>query len=389
MISDEHYPHNGADTVVVINTAAALGAAGADVTLVTPKLWWRHKSDEAVMTHYGVAPTFTLTRLKSWLPTGRTLRLEKLGHGLLAPLFARRSRFDMIHSRDLIPLLLAQGIGLPWSFETYRRHAEEKPLLPRLTRRLGLERSIGAVAHSPASAEDLVRVGFDEAQVLVARPGIDPDRFTPALTRSAARELIGMETDRPLVVYVGNVGPAKGTDEMTDLAARLPQVDFLLVGGTPEAVAALNDELRKNRIRNVILAGYRPPGELSRYLFAADVLFMPAIFRNAHAESFAGLLPIQPLPGTPLKLYSYLAAGRPIVSADQTITRDLLTHEKDALLVPPRDGEKTAEAINRILDNEVLAKRLSKTARKEAADYTWEKRGIRMLEFFERRLSAR
>ncbi len=389
MISDEHYPHTGADTVVVMNTAAALGAAGADVELITPKLWWQHKDADEVIAHYGVKPAFTLTRLPSWPPPTRKLRLEKLTHGLIAPLHARRTRCDIIHSRDLVPLLLAQSIGVPWSFETYRRHVEEKPFLPRLTRHIGLSRAIGAVAHTPSSAADLLEVGFTEEQVVVARPGIDFERFEPVLSKTGARKAIGADIHRPLVVYVGNVGPSKGTDEIGDLAVRLPHVDFLVVGGAAEAVLRLKEDLLSKNIGNVKLVGHQPPGDLAKFMYAADVLFVPAIFHNTHAGSLAGLLPFHSLPGTPLKIYGYLAAGRPIVAADQPHTRDLLTHERNALMVPPKDSGAAAAAIARLLDDEILAKRLSVAAREAAAEYTWEKRGRKMLDFFERRLSAR
>ncbi|MCP4602678.1 MAG: glycosyltransferase family 4 protein [Proteobacteria bacterium] len=388
ILSDEHYPHTGADTIVVMNTASALGAAGARVELVVPKLWRKHKNADEVLEHYGVKPTFTLTRLASWPPPGRKMRLEKLVHGIAGPLYARKQRFDIIHSRDLLPLLMAQTMGLNWSFETYRRHAEEKPLLPKFTRRIGLKRSIGAVAHSKAAAEDLVKVGFDEDAVIVARPGFTKDRFLPKLSKKEARLGLGLDGKRPLVVYVGNVGPSKGTDEITDLATRLPNVDFLVVGGAEDAISQLRANLESKSLGNVTLVGHKPPGDVAPYMYAADVLFVPAIFHNAFSGSLAGLLRVRTLPGTPLKIYGYMASQRPIVSADQAHTRDLLRHEHTALMVPPQDGEATANAISRLLEDSELSQQLSMAAAKEADDYTFENRGKLMLAFFERRLAA-
>jgi glycosyltransferase involved in cell wall biosynthesis len=387
ILSDEHYPHTGADTIVIVNTAAALGAAGADVELMVPRLWRGQRSAEDIMDHYGVGATFRLTRIPSWPPPERKLRLEKLAHGLAGPLVATLKKADVIHSRDLLPLLVAHATGRPWSFETYRRHAEEKPWLPGVTRRLGLHRAVGAVAHSRASADSLEQLGFSPDAVLVARPGFDPERFEPRLERSAAREALGLPADRPLVVYVGNVGPSKGTDEITDLAARIPEARFLVVGGADAAVEALKKDLGAAGVTNVILAGHQPPGRVAPYLFAADVLFVPAIYHNAYAGALAGLLRIRTLPGTPLKLYGYLAAGRPIVSADQPHTRDLLAHEETAVMVPPGDGDATAAAIRRVLGDAALSRRLSRSALTTARELTWENRGKKMLAFFERRLA--
>jgi glycosyltransferase involved in cell wall biosynthesis len=387
MLSDEHYPHTGADTVVVISTASALGAAGAEVELVVPLLWWKHLSATEVCAHYGVQATFKLRRMPSWPPPGRKMRFEKILHGIVGPLYSKRKNFDIIHSRDLLPLIVAQSMKLPWSFETYRRHAKEKPFLPVLTRRLGLEQSIGAVAHSKASAADLVTLGFHEDAVLVARPGFAPERFLPALSKTEARLSLGLDAKRPLVVYMGNLGPTKGTDEILDLAGRLPDVEFLVVGGTVEAVTQIRSSLETQHLSNVKLVGHQPPSNVAPFLYASDVLFIPAIFFNAFAGSLSGLLPLRTLPGTPLKIYSYLAAGRPIVSADQPHTRDLLRHKHTAIMVPPRDGEASANAISQLLEDSELSKRLSKTAVNEAKSYTWENRGKRMLDFFEKRLN--
>ncbi len=387
ILSDEHYPHTGADTIVIMNTAAALGAAGAAVELVVPRLWRGHQSDEEVMAHYGVSPTFTLTRLGGFPPPERRLRLEKVTHGIAGPLYAALKRADVIHTRDLLPLLLAHGMRRPWCFETYRRHAEERPRLPWITRRLGLHRAVGAVAHSTPAARSLERLGFPRDSVLVARPGIDPERFRPRLNKKTARKQLGLPADGPLVVYVGNVGPSKGTDEIADLAVRIPEARFLVVGGAEAAVAGLRAELEAKGIHNVILTGHQPPGRVAPYMYAGDALYVPAIFHNAYTGALATLFSVRTLPGTPLKLYGYLAAGRPIVSADQPHTQDLLTHEKNALMVPPKDGEAAAAALRRLLEDDVLARRLSKTALAEARKHTWENRGKKMLAFFEERLS--
>lgn len=387
ILSDEHFPHVGADTLVIMSTASALGALGADVELVTPWMWRRHRSTEELFEHYGVKPTFRVVRLPSWPPPDRTLRLEKFMHGLVGPLHAALRKSDVVHSRDLLPLLLARAANLPWSFETYRRHSQEKPWLPPVTRRLGLKRALGAIAHSPAAAEDLVKLGFDPDAVIVARPGHDPAHFSPRLDKRNARKLCGLEITPKIVGYVGAMGRTKGTDDIVDLAGRLPEAEFILVGGSAAEIEVMRTTLESRRLTNVRLMGHRPPAEVIQYLYAADVLFVPAIIKNTFSGSLSQYLPLNILPGTPLKLYNYLAAGRPIVSADQPHTRDLLRHEKTALMVPPQDGDAGAQAIRRILDDSTLAKRLATNARNEARGYTWEKRAKKILAFYERRLS--
>lgn len=386
ILSDEFFPHTGADTEVIVNTAAAMQNAGATVKLVVPWLWWKHRSAEKICSYYGIQSNLEIVRLPSW-PPERTFRLAKLFHGLSGPLYGALRGCDMVHSRDLIPLIIAQSMGLPWSFETYRQHAAEKPWLTRLTKRLPLHGAVGAVAHSQASADDLTAVGFPEEAVLLARPGHREACFSPHLNPQTARERCGLDIRGRVVGYVGNIGSAKGSDELLNVAKRLPDISFLVVGGSGQQVQAMTERLAQSGIANVILAGYQKPVTIGDYLFAADYLYVPTMFNNTFAGSITSLIPGQIIPGVPLKIYSYLAAGRPIVSADQPHNVELLKHEHNALLFPPDNLDASEAAIRRLLGEPELASRLTANALGDAARFTWKKRGEKMVEFFESRLT--
>ena len=388
VVSDEHFPHSGADTEVIVNTAAALGALGADVTLVVP--WLRRKKRfETICGYYGVSPTFRLETIAGWPVPSRALRVEKLTHGFLAGLNAAVRGADIVHSRDVLPLALAHVAGRPWSFETYRRHAEEKPGLPRLLRRARLDRGVGAVAHSEACRADLVALGFPAEAVVTARPGFAMDRFEPALSRAEARGRLGLPPGAQIVAYAGNIHPSKGVEQLLDLAHRLPGVLFVVVGGSVAEVRSLTAERDRRGLGNVTPVGQRLPAQVAPYLFAADVLFSPFLKSNIPTAWLARTFTRPPLPGTPLKLYSYLASGRPIVAADQPISGELLRDEENALLFPRGRMDLAAHAVSRLLEDAALAGRLGRSGRAFVGTFTWEERARVMLSFFERRLAAR
>jgi glycosyltransferase involved in cell wall biosynthesis len=388
VVSDEHFPHTGADTEVIVNTAAALGAAGATVSLVVPFLWKRDRLDE-ICSFYGVPPTFRLETIFGWPAPTRALRVEKIFHGLLADTRSAVRQADVVHSRDVMPLALGALSGLPWSFETYRRHAEEKPWLTGLSRRLHLERGIGAVAHTEASRKDLVSLGFPEEAVVVARPGFSLARFEPVLSKAQARARLSLPANTPIVGYVGNIHASKGMAQLVDLALRLPDVTFLVVGGSPDEVAAVDLERKQKGAHNVSLAGHKRPADVAPYLFACDALFAPYLDFNVRSGFLAERLKGNVLPGTPLKLYAYLAAGRPIIAADQATNRELLSHEENALLFAPGALDRAASDVRRLLADESLAERLSTNGKRFVQSLSWEGRAKVMLSFFERRIRAR
>ncbi len=388
VVSSTHLPSAGADTEVIVNTAAALGRAGAEVTLVVPWLWRRRRLEE-ICGFYGVKPTFRLAPLLVWPLPSRALPAEQLFHGLFAGLHPAVRRADVVHSREPLPLLAAHLTGRPWSFETYRRHAQEKPWLPALLRRARLHRALGATAHSEASRADLIALGFPAEAVVTARPGFSLERFEPHLSREEARRQTGLPGDAPIVAYAGNIHASKGMEQLLELARRLPGVRFVIVGGRPGDVRALAADITGLGLGNLTLVGHRRPSEVAPYLFAADALFAPHLQFNIRAGWLEERFGSRVLPGTPLKLYSYLAAGRAIVGADQPINRELLRHEENALLFPADRLDVAADAVRRILADPALAARLGERGRASAAGFTWERRAEVMLSFFERRLAER
>lgn len=74
---------------------------------------------------------------------------------------------------------------------------------------------------------------------------------------------------------------------------------------------------------------------------------------------------------TPISVIEALACGMCIVSTNVGGIPYLLTHEHDALLVPPNDPQSMADAIRRILTEPGLAERLSRNARKTAEQFDW------------------
>jgi glycosyltransferase involved in cell wall biosynthesis len=82
---------------------------------------------------------------------------------------------------------------------------------------------------------------------------------------------------------------------------------------------------------------------------------------------------------SPLKLFEYMASGKPIVASDLPVLREILVEDRNALLYPPSDPAALAECLARLLADKSLATRLADQARQDVEDFTWERRAARIL----------
>jgi glycosyltransferase involved in cell wall biosynthesis len=73
--------------------------------------------------------------------------------------------------------------------------------------------------------------------------------------------------------------------------------------------------------------------------------------------------------GTPLTSFEALASGKPIVASDADGLLDILTDRHDALIVPKRDAAALTRAVDELIDQPAVARRLAEQARQTGARY--------------------
>jgi glycosyltransferase involved in cell wall biosynthesis len=86
-----------------------------------------------------------------------------------------------------------------------------------------------------------------------------------------------------------------------------------------------------------------------------------------------------------LKLFEYMAAGRPMVVSDLPVLHEVLGHGANAWLVRAADGAAIAEGVKTLLDQPGLASALARRARSDAPQYVWSRRARTIADFLERR----
>lgn len=380
--ADIRFPLERANGIQTMETCHALAVRGHTVQLVVrPDT---HTPARDPIAYYG-------------LPAERHLVIERVptaGRGGLAARLAYlafaagraqgRSRAEVVFTRDLgvasLMTRLPAGARPPLVYESHGYAPDVAAALPDLI----------ATAHKP-SAGKLRRLAGRELRVWRLADGYVT--ITRGLAGEMARRFgerphlavvpdgVRIDTARepnvhaepglpPVVAYVGHLYAWKGVDILLEAIGRLPEVHGLIVGGLeaePDLARLKSLAARLGIEKRVTFTGLVEPPRVPDLLRRATVLALPNT-ASAISTQFT----------SPLKLFEYMAAGRPIVASNLPALGEVLEDGVNALLVAAGDADALAAAIRRLVDDPALGRRLAAASLKAAPNYGWNTRAERI-----------
>lgn len=378
--ADIRFPLERANGIQTMETCHALAERGHTVELVVRKD--SHSAARDPFEYYGIARTARLIVERAPVPD-RPAAARRLAYLAFAAGRAfGRARADVILTRDLglASLLLKLPSRPPLVYESHGYAPEIAAALPELvaTATPASERKLRRLAEREAlvwhGADGYVTITTGLAQEMTTRFGKRPRlRVVPdgvrLETRLSTATSQGLDA-QPIVAYAGHLYPWKGVDVLVEALAQLADVRGLIVGGHEEEPDLGRLRALATRVgvaERVTFTGLVPPRDVADLLGRAAILALPNT-ASAISTRFT----------SPLKLFEYMAAARPIVASDLPSLREVLAHEQNALLVAPGDVRALAGAIQRLLDDPALASRLAAAARAKADDYSWSRRAERL-----------
>lgn len=360
-VYDRLFPTTQTDAEQAMSTAAALRRRGAEVTLILPSARGDARLDAQQLRATYDVPQDVRIELRP-RPLVSNLPARKLGHALLSSSDPVLAQADVVYTRNALTFLSCASRGLPVAYDTHRawpdRIAALRPLFRAAMRRSNF---MGAFLHSELARQSYLRLGVAPDDLVVARNGFDPRRFAGSPSRGQARERLGLDSQRPLVCYTGHLTLFKGVEAVYALARACPEVDFLLVGSLGHGWS----ERLLRRLSNVRVLPWQPFARIVDYLRAADVLLIPP-----------SRIPLELAGHTvlPMKVYGYLAAGRPILAPATPDLQEVLVDGVDARLVRPGAFAEAAAALRALIHDPAAARRLGEQALETARSLTWDAR---------------
>jgi len=251
--------------------------------------------------------------------------------------------------------------SIPTIVESHTPHTHHPDLAKTLS--LGRHPAFkGLVTISPVLKNKFVEAGFPEEKILVLDGAVDLDSFE-GISKESARAKVGLSMESTIVLYSGHLYQGRGIDTILEAALLVPDKLFILVGGFPADVARWQRFAEDIGASNVRFTGFVHNSLIPFYLCAADMLLMPYT-RDTSTHQWM----------SPVKLFEYMASGRPIIASDLDAIRAKLSHMNTAVLVPEKNAMELSRAVRLLTKDTVLARRLANNVKQEAGKYSFKRR---------------
>lgn len=365
---ENQLPNPEADAEVFVNTAKSLVPLTGQCRLHVPVLNQASRDDLHKSLDMEIVAAVAPLR-PAWL--------RHLCCGLTL-VFRRAFReADLIYTRNLWIAWLALLFGQRVVFDHYRPWADQiPPLRLWISWIMNHRRFLVHICHSDYTRQKYLGLGIPENRLECVHNGFAPQRLGARLDKALAKESIGIEPDRTTVVYTGRVNHKKGLELAIAAARRLPEILFVFVGSYGKG----SIERLAKEVSNVQMVPWQSEADLPKYMFAADMLLIPPSSQPLLQYGTTVL---------PLKLFLYLACGRPIIAGDTPDVREILTHGRNAYLCQPDSADSLVAGIKAVATDPVLSEALATAALRDSCELTWEARGRRIISIVEPRLIIR
>ena len=366
-ISDSTIPKRSANSIHVMKMCNAFSRMGHEVILLsTKRLGSQEKDVQSDFDFYGVEPHFELKKL--WVPQWKH---SLLLYSLRCAIETLKIKPDIVYGRFLLSIWLAAMLGFEVIYEMHfpvghlRRLGKFSFTSLIKSRRL---RHLVVISHA---LKDMIKNDVSGEKIIVAHDGADLISVDHKETQTGVLDPHG---NRTKIGYVGHLYPGRGIELILKMATELPDIDFHIIGGREEDIKTRKGEVERN---NVFFHGFVSPSLINIYIRNFDILIMPyqrrvTISGDKYSDTSQWM--------SPLKMFEYMASGKPIMASDLPVLREVLNQGKNAILVDPDDTDAWVRAIKHLVNNEELRKRIAQQALIDLKQsYTWERRAQKVL----------
>lgn len=368
-IANARIPTEKAHGIQIAKMCEAFIEAGVDVTLVVPR---RHTDPRSVREYYNLRVEVPLVRLPAidWYTGGR------IGYPISSLSFMASYLFfiwckkmtgeefvlytvdtDNYSSSALVLL------GRPLFSEMHGSKAST------FAQQLLFKKVNGIIAINKIIVEELKQnFPHSRTRYIVESNGVDVSEFA-GIPKRDARVQLGLPPNTPIVLYAGRFFNWKGLEILPQAAAENLSIRWQIVGGEGKDFKRL---VKERLPANFFFAGSRPHKEMSLWFAAADALLVLGTVRDIQSYRYT----------SPMKLFEYLAAGRPIIASNTPAIREIVS-DKEATFYTPDDAQDLARVVQHTVTHGAELALQTTAAQRLAEASSWRARAERIVQFIQ------
>lgn len=367
--SESTIPSAQANSVQVMQMCNAFAQAGHEVTLFAGRSENKASSIDLIK-HYGVTERFAIKTLALHFSL-----LGRIRYALQVAVHAKHAQVDLLYARCAYSALASCSLKIPTMLELHSLPAAgsrpAKSILPRIFKNRSLLR---VICITQSLKNDLI----SQYQLTKSRVAVFPDGANPVSQTALQSSVLSLAekigTNQPLIGYLGSLYPGKGMEVIVPLAAKLPRQQFVVIGGDQEGL----EYWRRQAVglANIHFIGRVSPAEAAAYSNQFAIALVPNQ-RKVAGVNGTGIGEWT----SPLKLFEYMALGKPILASRIPVLEEVLVDGKNCLLCDPTDINDWVAKTNRLLTDAVYSNQLGSRARRDfEKNYSWHQRAINILQ---------
>lgn len=361
-ISQGNIPSKWAHTFQAMKMAEALAGEFGSLELLTSGSWLPSRQPPVDLAEwYGIPCSFRVTRLPVYLRLQAALfsgyrnpRFDRM-----AAVYARLKSPALVFTRSPYAGRLCAQLGLKTIIETHI--GIEHPEFQRVIKACQSPSLCKIVTITDYLKHQYIKAGLPENKILVWPDAVGLSNFNNVPTRQTLRRELELPAAAKISTYCGHLYDSKGVPQVIEAARKLPEVFFCLVGGWQKDIKRCQKQAQG--VENIRFVGFVSNCQVPRYLAASDFLLLPNSMNHELAYSTS-----------PLKLFEYIAARRPVIASDIPALSSLLKHQANAFLVEPDSSSAIVAAIKHLIDNPELADEMVEQAWQDVQQFTWPQR---------------